>query len=200
MATMAAPQRRLQSERRFFTGIAAVMVAATFIGFAPTYFLAGAMGGPPLSPLVHVHGALFSAWMLLFLGQASLIAAGRPTIHRKTGAAAAVLAGFMLVLGIAVAMEGARSGHHPGRDPAMFLFFPFTSIGLFAAFTTLAILRRGRPDHHRTGLVDAGNVVHSRRHGALLRQPRRRRADRGRLHHLAVSVQLHGAAVPHLFF
>ena len=106
-------------------------------------------GGPPLSPLVHVHGALFSAWMLLFLGQASLIAAGRPTIHRKTGAAAAVLAGFMLVLGIAVAMEGARSGHHPGRDPAMFLFFPFTSIGLFAAFTTLAILRRGRPDHHK---------------------------------------------------
>jgi hypothetical protein len=36
MATIAAPQRRLQSERRFFTGVAAVMVAVTFIGFAPT--------------------------------------------------------------------------------------------------------------------------------------------------------------------
>jgi hypothetical protein len=150
MATIAAPQQRLQSERRFFTGIAAVMVAATFLGFAPTYFLAGAMGGPPLSPLVHVHGAAFSAWMLLFLGQTSLIAARRPAIHRRIGTVAAMLAAFMFVLGIAVALEGARSGHHPaGRDPAMFLFLPFISIGLFAAFTTLAILRRGRPDHHK---------------------------------------------------
>ena len=150
MATIAAPQRHLQSERRFFTGIAAVMVAATFIGFAPTYYLAGPMGAPPLSPLVHLHGAVFSGWMLLFLGQTGLIAAGRPRIHRMTGTAAAVLAAFMFVLGIAVAIEGARSGRHPaGRDPAMFLFFPFISISLFAAFTTLAILRRARPDYHK---------------------------------------------------
>jgi hypothetical protein len=149
MATIAAPQRRLQSERRFFTGIAAVMVAVTFIGFAPTYYLAGPMGAPPLSPLVHLHGALFSAWMLLFLGQTSLIAAGRPGVHRKTGAVAALLAAAMLILGIAVALEGARSGRNPGRDPAMFLAFPFTSIGLFALFTTLGIARRRRADHHK---------------------------------------------------
>jgi hypothetical protein len=93
---------------------------------------------------------VFSAWMLLFLGQTSLIAAGRPDTHRMTGAAAAILAACMFVLGIVVALKGARSGHGPpGRDPAMFVFFPFTSISLFAVFTTLAILRRRRADQHK---------------------------------------------------
>jgi hypothetical protein len=150
MATIAAPQRRLQNERRFFMGIAAIMVAVTFAGFAPTYFLAGAMGGPALSPLVHVHGAVFSAWMLLFLAQTGLIAAGKPAVHRKTGTAAAVLAAVMFLLGIVVALESARSGRHPvGRDPAMFLFYPFASIGLFAIFTTLAIRWRRQADFHK---------------------------------------------------
>lgn len=150
MATIAAPHRRLQSERRFFTGMAAVMVAATFAGFAPTYYLAALAGAPPLTPLVHVHGVIFSAWMLFFLLQASLIAMKRPDIHRMTGVAGAVLAACMFVLGIVVALESARSGHGPpGRDPAMFLLFPFTSISLFAVFTALALFRRGRADHHK---------------------------------------------------
>jgi uncharacterized membrane protein YhaH (DUF805 family) len=150
MATIAAPQRRLPSERRFFTGIAAVMVVATFLGFAPTYYLSGLTGAPPLSPLVHVHGVVFSAWMLLFLGQTALIAVRRPAIHRTAGAAGAVLAAFMVVLGIATAIASARSGHGPpGRDPAIFLFFPLTIISLFAIFTAFAIARRRRADQHK---------------------------------------------------
>ncbi len=146
MATIAAPQWRLQSERRFFTGMAIVMVAVTFVGFAPTYYL----GGRPLSALVHLHGAVFSAWMLFLVLQTSLIARRRPDIHRMTGMAGAVLAAAMFVLGIVVALESARAGHGPpGRDPATFLLFPFTSIGLFAIFTTLAILRRRHADQHK---------------------------------------------------
>ena len=40
MATAAAPRARWRTERIFFTGIALAMLVATFIGFAPTYYLA----------------------------------------------------------------------------------------------------------------------------------------------------------------
>ena len=50
------------------------------------------------------------------------------------------------------------------------------------------------------GLVDAGHVVHARRPGALLRQPRRRRPDRRRPHLLALFVWRDGHRVNTLFF
>lgn len=62
-------------DRRFFTGMAVASALTVFVGFAPTYYLRGSFGGHPLTTLVHIHGALATSWILLFLTQASLVAA-----------------------------------------------------------------------------------------------------------------------------
>jgi hypothetical protein len=150
MATLAVRQARLQDERRFFTGTAATLVAATFVGFAPTYYLSHFTAAPGFGPLVHVHGALFSAWMLLYLAQTGLIAGGRPGAHRRIGMGASAIAVAVFVVGVVVAIESGRLGHGPpGRNQPVFLIFPLSNILAFAAFTALGVIRRRRSDHHK---------------------------------------------------
>ena len=96
--------RQRQSERWFFGGIALASILVVFVGFAPTYYLKGVFGTPPLSPLVHLHGALSTMWLLLLLLQTSLVAAGRTDIHRRMGIGAVLLIPAMLVVGPAVAI------------------------------------------------------------------------------------------------
>ena len=150
MATLAAPRTQWQADRRFFTGIAAAMVAATFIGFAPTYYLSRFTGAPPLGPLVHLHGVVFSAWMLLFLAQAGLIAARRTDIHRVAGVAVAGVAVAVVVIGVLVAIESGRLGHGPpDRHQPSFLVLPLTNMLLFAILTALGVRFRRRSDYHK---------------------------------------------------
>jgi hypothetical protein len=76
-------------------------------GFARTYYLKFAFGTPALPWLLHVHGALMTSWFALFFVQVNLIAARRVVLHRRLGVAGAVLAGLIVVVGIAVALHGA---------------------------------------------------------------------------------------------
>src|SRR5437870_683872 len=68
---------------------------SAFAGFAPTYFLRGLSDKAPLSPLLHVHGAAFSAWLLLLVTQSTLVAAHRVAWHKRLGIFGAVLAAAM---------------------------------------------------------------------------------------------------------
>jgi hypothetical protein len=62
-ATTANVERRLPGRRYdhlFFSGMAVLILATVFVGFARTYFLAGVFRAPLPSPIIHVHGAAFS--------------------------------------------------------------------------------------------------------------------------------------------
>ncbi|HUF34544.1 MAG TPA: hypothetical protein VMN37_01275 [Gemmatimonadales bacterium] len=138
-------------DHRFFTGMAAAAALTVFVGFAPTYYLRGLAGSPPLPGLVHLHGVVFTAWMLLFLAQTSLVSAGRTDLHRRLGIGGAVLAALIIVLGYATAIEAARRGVRPpgGPPPLVFLSVP---LGALVAFTVLAgtgLSFRGRSETHK---------------------------------------------------
>jgi hypothetical protein len=61
-----------------------------FTGFARTYYLRSVFDGPAVpTPLVHLHGAVFTAWILVFVAQTSLVAARRTDLHRRLGVVAA---------------------------------------------------------------------------------------------------------------
>lgn len=150
MATLAIPQARLQAERRFFTGMAAALVAVTFIGFAPTYYLAGYFDAPRLGPLVHLHGVVYSGWVLLLLAQTGLIAARRVDVHRLLGIAGAGLALVVVVVGVLVAIESGRLGHGPpGRNQPVFLVYPLANMVMFTALVGAAFALRRRSDFHK---------------------------------------------------
>jgi hypothetical protein len=72
-------------EHLFFSSMVVVILASAFVGFVHSYYLAGVFKAPLPNLLVHIHGAAFSAWILLLIAQISLVAAGRVDMHRRLG-------------------------------------------------------------------------------------------------------------------
>ena len=157
--------RTRKHDRLFFSGMAILILLTTVVGFARTYFLAGVFRAHLPSPIIHIHGAVFSLWILLLVVQTSLVAAHRTDIHRKLG-----LTGF----GVACLIAHPRSAR---GDQLAFAQFCPTGISLWRSdllrgpapdmliFTALAFfayrLRRDSAAHKRLimiatiGLMDA---------------------------------------------
>jgi hypothetical protein len=155
-------------DRLFYGGMAIAMGLTVFAGFAPTYYVRFFTGGPkatlsggPFTVLVHVHGALFTAWVLLFIVQTALVAGGRIAVHRRLGVAGAVLAAAMIVAGTSIAIATAERGSAPvGADPLAFLIIPLFDMVLFAAFVTAALaLRRDKEAHKRLMLLAYISII-----------------------------------------
>jgi hypothetical protein len=130
--------------------MALVIAAATFVGFAPSYYLAAIYGTKPLSILLHVHGIVFTAWILLYVAQTGLIAAGRTDIHRILGPFALALAVAMVPLGIATAIitkQVAAAHHAPPQGPP--LVFPLGAILTFAVLVGAGAALRKRSAWHK---------------------------------------------------
>ena len=138
-------------DHRFFTGMAIAAALTVFIGFAPSYYLSSAFGGRPLTTLVHVHGAIATAWILLFLTQTSLIAARRTHLHRRLGVAGALLAVLLLVVGYLTAVEAARLGVTPpgGPPPMAFLAVPIGTLVVFAILVGAGLAQRRQSETHK---------------------------------------------------
>jgi hypothetical protein len=68
-------------ERLFYIGMAVAILVTVFAGFSRSYFLKAQFGTPSLSLLLHVHGLVFTSWILLFLAQTTLVAARRTDIR-----------------------------------------------------------------------------------------------------------------------
>src|SRR5262249_16417525 len=137
------------SDRLFFTGMGLASMLTVLIGFVPRYFLRSEP--PTLNSLYLLHGLLFAAWVLFFIGQTALVAGHRTDIHRRLGYVGAALATAVLVVGLAVALDTLRGGFGEGLlsprtraliDPRVFLAIPIGDIAPFAVFVALAVLLR----------------------------------------------------------
>lgn len=154
-------------DRAFYSGMAILMALTVFAGFAPTYYLRGYFGDPgtfsgrPFTPLLHVHGALFTGWILLFIVQTALVAGRRVALHRRLGVAGVVLAAAMVVVGAQTAIAAAARGSAPpGVDPLVFLVVPLFDVTLFAGFVTAAVvMRRQKEAHKRLMLLAYVSIV-----------------------------------------
>jgi hypothetical protein len=150
---------RWTPDRWFFTSMAVSAALVVFGGFAPTYYLKGLSGTPALSPLVHVHGIVFTTWIALFLTQTALISARRADLHRFIGMAGGVLAVAMLVVGTAVAIAAAKRPNALNEalglpPPLVFLVIPLGDLAAFAVLVGGGLYnRRNREVHKRLMLL-----------------------------------------------
>ncbi|SRR5258706_7318483 len=158
------------AERRFYTGMAFLMLGAVLLGFSRTFFLApwfpeAAHLAPPEPYFFYVHGVFFTAWILLLIVQPLLVANRRVDVHRKVGWFGAGLAAVVVTVGVTGALIAAsRPGGFIGVPipPLQFLAIPLTDLALFALFVVLAITQRRDPQRHKRlmllatiGLLDA---------------------------------------------
>lgn len=143
-------------DRPFFFGMTVLLAAVVAIGFAPTYYLAGVFRAPLPSPIVQIHGALFSAWMILLMVQTGLISARRVGWHRKLGIAGFVLAiAMVLIVVFTAAGLAARVRGTPAMELVLGLLAPtFTDAFDFAVLAGFAYaLRRDAAAHKRLIII-----------------------------------------------
>src|SRR3954469_4459800 len=144
-----------ESRGRFFLWMTLALAAIAVGGFLPTYWLqlpARTFVGPPL---LHIHAALCTGWILFLAAQAWLVSERRIRNHRDWGLAGIALASAVAVVGIAAAIVSLRHELDMGFGDASrtFLVVPLSAIGLFAGFTAAAIARVNSPQWHKRLMI-----------------------------------------------
>lgn len=97
---------------RFYVRMAALFLAVAIIGFIPTYWMPMARGTLDVAPITHLHALFFYSWMLLFLWQTSLVAAGKVVRHREWGVAGVAIASATCVVSLGMSINSIK---HFGR-------------------------------------------------------------------------------------
>ena len=144
------PARAGQRDRLFFSGIALLVLIAVSVGFARTYFLAGAFWAKLPSVLVHVHGALFTLWIALLVAQVALVASRRTRWHMRLGIAGMFLAPLMVITGFVTLIAGIKRRFVPPPVLQIITVQDILLLCLFAFLISWAFLaRRDAPTHKR---------------------------------------------------
>ena len=137
--------------RWFYVWMAGSCVLIAFGGFVPTYWsrlAAGTFGG---APILHIHGALFFAWTLFFLLQATFVALGRTLDHRAWGLAGIALATAMACSILLAAINSMRVAHTIGmaEQARRFSYVSLSGLVLFFGLFAAAIANVRRSDVHK---------------------------------------------------
>jgi hypothetical protein len=142
----------------FFPGVAWLMLIIVFVGFAPSYYLAGVLRAPLPSLAIHLHAMVFSCWILLLIAQTSLTVVGRVDLHRRLGVAGFILASSMLIVGVWAATDQLARGPHV-RDPLGFYIFPLANVVAFTVLIAFAYRARFDSASHKRLIIVASTAL-----------------------------------------
>ena len=150
---------RARGTRGCYLALTFILIAIVIRGFWPSYFGLLLRGGVSRPWIIHLHGAIFSGWMVLLLAQASLVAAGRLRLHRRVGNVGIAYGILMLGIGLVVSFVAPVLHVHAGEwtvdRAAGFLLAPLGDMALFGGFFGAAIAYRRRPELHKRLILTA---------------------------------------------
>jgi len=136
---------------RFYAAFAIALAVFIFASFARTYYLRYWFDVRPITVLIHLHGIVFTAWVVLFVIQTRLIAAQNYRTHMQLGIAGIFVAALVVIFGFATAIvsAGAPRVRPMGLNSQQFVLIPLTAITFFAILVTAAVLLRKRAQLHK---------------------------------------------------
>lgn len=148
-------------ERRFYSGMIIALAAVVFVGFAPSFYLRSFFADArPLTPLLYVHGVVFSTWIALLVTQSVLVTSRRPDLHRRLGALGLILAMAVLIVGAATALTlAARLLYSKGANAAAHAALALLDLPVFASLVLAAVLLRRRSQTHKRLMLLATVVI-----------------------------------------
>jgi len=141
--------------RRFRPSFSFWMILAmcffVFGGFGMHSFVPALRGEfAPAPPVVHLHGMVFIAWMILLLVQSALVGAGNVRLHRALGTWGIAQGTATILIGLMMQLVASGAGHAAGRAAGTDgLYLGLLAFLGFALMFALAIRNRTRPDIHR---------------------------------------------------
>jgi hypothetical protein len=142
--------RRDRSDYHHVWIILALLIPATLLAFAPTYFKGLTGSQLPVTTLVHLHTALMVLWVLLLISQAWLIRAKQYRIHRWTGRSSFVLVPLIVLVTLMLARESLnRMPEVTTLAARLDIFFWGQVISFVMAWALALMYRRRTPIHMR---------------------------------------------------
>ncbi len=156
---------------RFYLIMSLAMAAVLVAGFSRT--VPGDFAPSPGLPLLlHVHGAVFTLWVLLFVAQPAFIARGSLALHRKVGMIGAWLAAAMVVMGLAATVFAINVNRVPPFfPPAIFLVMNTIGILVFGGLVAGGVALRRKADWHKRLMLCATVSILGPGFGRLLPMP-----------------------------
>jgi hypothetical protein len=139
---------------RYFYFAMSLLVAAIVV-FAFNRTVDQRLFHAPYKPpfLLWVHGAVFTAWLGLFILQSALIRVHKVQWHRISGWFGAAMGVLIPILGVSIAVIMARFEilelHRDRTQRAGFMMIPLLDMVCFTSTFWLAVLWRKRPEYHR---------------------------------------------------
>lgn len=171
MATVAQRTDLIAGERRFFLVMALAIAGTVVLGFGSDFWRAHDLFfSLPLH--VHLHGAVFSGWILLYVLQNWLVASGSVDLHRRLGVLAAFVAAAMVVIGITTTVLAIELHRVPSFfPPGIFLALDVLGVLGFGVLTAWAIVLRRHADWHKRLMLCGTVLVMSPALGRILPMP-----------------------------
>jgi hypothetical protein len=148
------------SDHKFFTFMSLATFTAVTVGFGNFYGHRLVTQQVPIATVIHIHGAVFLAWILTFVLQVYFAAKNKITVHMKVGKAAIFIAVAMLLSGFMTSLYAAKTGHMgiPGVEfPTIegFLLLNLSSLTVFIILTSAGWIYRNKPQFHKRFMLMA---------------------------------------------
>jgi hypothetical protein len=145
--------------RYFFVIMACVFPVLAVLGFIPSYIAVNS-GGVKLHWFAHVHGAIMSSWLLVFLVQTALAAKGNLRFHRQLGLFSVGLGAIVWLCMITASVRARVAYYFPAEDFIWDgLMVELYASSLFALFFTWGILVRKDAAAHKRLLLLATIII-----------------------------------------
>jgi len=149
---------RVRVRLNFSVIMSIALLALVVFGFSHT--VPDDLSTPGFPPFLAVHGAVFAAWMLLFVAQPALVAAGATGVHRRLGWLGLAIAIAMVGLGGYALWFGLSTGQVPPFYPhGLFLIRGTLALATFFGLVIAAIVYRRRMEWHKRFLLCATIIV-----------------------------------------
>jgi hypothetical protein len=147
-------------DQYFYFAMSLLVAAIVVWGFSHTVDQNLFHASPPRPLLLWFHGGVFSAWVLFFIFQSTLVRTHNVKWHRFFGWFGAALATVMVPLGVTIAIVMGRFDIYRlhEKDVDSFLIEPFYDMAAFAVLLALALWWRKKSELHRR-LVFIGTCV-----------------------------------------
>lgn len=149
----------LRRSHLFFLGLTIFLMATVVIGFWPSYFGTLLSGGVTRPLVMHLHGAIFTGWMLLLFAQVWLASSGQVRAHRRLGTFGIWYGGLVWIMGViatfAAPVIHIRAGEWALDQAAGFLILPIGDMVLFGGLFAAAVMYRNKPAVHKRLIVAA---------------------------------------------
>ena len=150
MTAIEMSRRPVASVGRRFYLIMSLLMAAVFIGGFGQTVPDDFTHKPGLPLLLHVHGAVFTLWVLVFVAQPAFVARGSLKLHRQVGMAGAWLAGLMVIMGLAATIFAIRYKFIPSFfPPTVFLVMNGIGILVFGGLVAGGVALRRKAEWHK---------------------------------------------------